>query len=98
MGGGGGGRERKGEKARDDRSGKPGGKSGSEECVCSVQRGRMGLETTMGELPPVGERGCNDLEIRKGEISEGGGEHREGCGRAWARRCVSSTGVIKLGM
>lgn len=56
-----GGRERKGEKTRDDRSGKPGGEIGSEERVCGVQRGRLCLETTMRELPPVGERGGIDL-------------------------------------
>lgn len=58
-----GGRERKGENAWDDRSGKPNREGGSEKGVCGVQGGRMGLETTMGELPPVGERGRIDLEI-----------------------------------
>lgn len=68
-----GGRERKREKARDNRSGKPDRESGSEERVGGAQGGRMSLETTMGELPPVGERGGIDLEIRKGVVSGGRG-------------------------
>lgn len=55
-------RERKGENAGNDRSGKPHGEGGSEKRVGGAQGGRMGLETTMGELPPVGERGRVDLE------------------------------------
>lgn len=71
-----GGRERNGEKAGDDGSGKPGGEIGSEERVCGVQRGRLCLETTMRELPPVGERGGIDLEKGKGMVSGGEGRTR----------------------
>lgn len=72
-----GGRARNGEKARDDGSGKPGGQSGREKRVCGVQRGRMCLETTVCELPPVGERGGVDLENEKTWLAVGG-EGRQG--------------------